>query len=283
MKTYFECFPCYVQQALRAARIFTDDPKIIKNLIDEVGMLFPKITFDMTSPEIGEFIYGRMREISGVNDPYKNLKKQSTDEALDLVQFCRKLLTESADPLFMAIKLAIAGNMIDFAIHHEVDIRAEIESIVHKELTINDYDSFRKRLEISETILYIGDNAGESVFDRLLIEQLHDKKIYFGVRGAPVINDVVEEDAMQAGIDKVAEIVSSGSPVPGTILSKCNKEFVELFQTADMIISKGQGNYEGLSDEEREIFFLLRIKCEVIAGHIGVPIRSLVLMRSDLR
>jgi len=280
MKTYFECFPCYVQQALRAARLFTDDPKIIKNLIDEVGMLFPKISFDMTSPEIGEFIYGKMREISGVEDPYEHLKNQSTDEAHELVPFCEELITKSGDPLFTAIKMSIAGNMIDFAIHHKIDIRAEVESIVNKKLTINDYDSFKKRLKVSETILYIGDNAGESVFDRLLIEQLQDKKIYFGVRGAPVINDVVEKDAIHANIEKFAEIVSSGSAVPGTILSKCSKEFNDLFKSVDMVISKGQGNYEGLSDEKREIFFLLRVKCEVIAKHIGIPVGSMVLMRS---
>jgi len=280
MKTYFECFPCYVQQALRAARLFTDDPKIIKTLIDEVGMLFPHISFDMTSPEIGEFIYGKIREISGVEDPYENLKNQSTDEALELVPFCKNIIAESPDPLFTAIKMAIAGNVIDFAINHSVDIPAEIEAILHKELTINDYDLLKKRLDTSETILYIGDNAGESVFDRLLIEQLAGKKVYFGVRGRPVINDVVEKDAKRAGIDKVAELVSSGSAVPGTIISKCSEEFNELFRNADIVISKGQGNYEGLSDEEREIFFLLRVKCEVIAGHIGVPVGSLVLMRS---
>ena len=280
MKTYFECFPCYVQQALRAARLFTDDPKIIKTLIDEVGMLFPHISFDMTSPEIGEFIYGKIREISGVEDPYENLKNQSTDEALELVPFCKNIIAESPDPLFAAIKMAIAGNVIDFAIHHSVDISAEINAIVHKELTIIDYNLFKKRLEQSETILYIGDNAGESVFDRLLIEQLAGKKVYFGVRGTPVINDVIEKDAKRAGIDKVAEIVSSGSAVPGTIVSKCSDEFKELFRNADIVISKGQGNYEGLSDEKREIFFLLRVKCEVIAGHIGVPVGSLVLMRS---
>ncbi len=114
----------------------------------------------------------------------------------------------------------------------------------------------------------------------MLIEQLAGKKVYFGVRGRPVINDVVEKDAKRAGIDKVAELVSSGSAVPGTIISKCSEEFNELFRNADIVISKGQGNYEGLSDEEREIFFLLRVKCEVIAGHIGVPVGSLVLMRS---
>ena len=280
MKTYFECFPCYVQQALRAARLFTDDPKIIKTLIDEVGMLFPHISFDMTSPEIGEFIYGKIREISGVEDPYENLKNQSTDEALELVPFCKNIIAENPDPLFAAIKMAIAGNVIDFAINHTVDIPAEIEAILHKELTINNYDLFKKRLDTSETILYIGDNAGESVFDRLLIEQLTGKKVFFGVRGTPVINDVIEKDAKRAGIDKVAEIVSSGSAVPGTILSKCSDEFKELFRNADIVISKGQGNYEGLSDEKREIFFLLRVKCEVIAGHIGVPVGSLVLMRS---
>ncbi|MDP8315352.1 MAG: ARMT1-like domain-containing protein [Candidatus Celaenobacter antarcticus] len=280
MKTYFECFPCYIQQALRAARLFTDDPKVIKSVIDAVGSLFPEISLDKTSAEIGEFIYGKIREVSGVEDPYEDMKNKNTDEALQLVPFCQNIIADSADPLFIAIKMAIAGNVIDFAINHTVDIPAEIEAILHKELTINDYDLLKKRLDTSETILYIGDNAGESVFDRLLIEQLAGKKVYFGVRGRPVINDVVEKDAKRAGIDKVAELVSSGSAVPGTIISKCSEEFNELFRNADIVISKGQGNYEGLSDEEREIFFLLRVKCEVIAGHIGVPVGSLVLMRS---
>jgi len=280
MKTYFECFPCYIQQALRAARLFTDDPKVIKSVIDAVGSLFPEISLDKTSAEIGEFIYGKIREVSGVEDPYEDMKNKNTDEALQLVPFCQNIIADSADPLFIAIKMAIAGNVIDFAINHSVDIPAEIEAILHKELTINDYDLLKKRLDTSETILYIGDNAGESVFDRLLIEQLAGKKVYFGVRGRPVINDVVEKDAKRAGIDKVAELVSSGSAVPGTIISKCSEEFNELFRNADIVISKGQGNYEGLSDEEREIFFLLRVKCEVIAGHIGVPVGSLVLMRS---
>ncbi len=279
MRTYFECFPCFVKQALRAARLFTDDPKVIKSIIDEIGMLFPEISLDKTPPEIGEFIYGKIREISSVEDPYENLKNQNTDEALHLVPFCENLISESTDPLFTAIKMAIAGNVIDLAIHHSVDIPTEIEAIIHKELTINDYELFKKRLEKSETILYIGDNAGESVFDRLLIEQFAHKKVIYAVRGTPVINDVVEKDAKRAGIDKFAEIISSGSATPGIILSKCSEEFKDIFMNADMIISKGQGNYEGISEESREIFFLLKVKCEVLARDIGFPINSLVLMR----
>jgi hypothetical protein len=280
MKTYLECFPCYVQQALRAARLFTDDPKMIKYIIDEVGMLFPYISFDMTPPEIGGLIYGKIREISGVKDPYEDLKKRSTDEALALTDFSQKIISESVDPLFTAIKIAIAGNIIDLAIHQSINISAEIEAIIHKDLAINDYDIFKKRLEKSETILYIGDNAGETVFDRLLLERIADKKLYFGVRGAPVINDAIERDAIHAGIDEYAEIVSTGSGIPGVIVSKCRKEFQELFHSADMVISKGQGNYEGMSDETREIFFLLKVKCNVIAKHIEIPVGSLVLMRS---
>ncbi|MDP8226906.1 MAG: ARMT1-like domain-containing protein [Candidatus Celaenobacter polaris] len=292
MKTYFECFPCFVKQALRAARLFTDDPKVIKSIIDEVVMLFPEISLDKTPPEIGEFIYGKIREISGVEDPYENLKNQNTDEALHLVPFCENLISESTDPLFTAIKLAIAGNVIDLAIHQNIDIPSEIKTIIHKEFAINDYELFKSRLEQSKTILYIGDNAGESVFDRLLIEQFaHKKVIYavrgtpvikviYAVRGTPVINDVVEKDAKRAGIDKFAEIISSGSATPGIILSKCSEEFKDIFMNADMIISKGQGNYEGISEESREIFFLLKVKCEVLARDIGFPINSLVLMES---
>ena len=283
MKTYFECFPCFIKQALRAARLFTDDQKVIKQIIDEVGMLFPEISLDKTPPEIGEFIYGKIREISGVEDPYENLKNQNTDEALQLVPFCKNIIEESPDHLFTAIKMAITGNVIDLAIHHDIDIPSEIETIIHKNLAINDYELFRNRLERADTILYIGDNAGESVFDRLLIEQFAYKKVIYSVRGTPVINDVVEKDAKRAGIDKFAKIISSGSATPGIILSKCCEKFKEIFMKADMIISKGQGNYEGMSEEGREIFFLLKVKCEVLARDIGVPINSLVLMGSDLR
>ncbi len=280
MRTYFECFPCFVKQALRAARLFTDDQKVIKHIIDEIGILFPDISLDKTPPEIGEFIYGKIRENSGVEDPYENLKNQNTDEALQLVPFCKNIIAESPDPLFTAIKMAIAGNVIDLAIQHDIDIHSEIETVIHKDLAINDYELFRSQLERADTILYIGDNAGESVFDRLLIEQFAHKKVYYAVRGTPVINDVVEKDAKRSGIDKFAEIISSGSATPGIILSKCSEEFKEIFKKADMIISKGQGNYEGMSDESREIFFLLKVKCEVLARDIGAPINSLVLMGS---
>ena len=203
---------------------------------------------------------GKIREISGVEDPYEELKNQNTDEALQLVPFCKNIIAESTDPLFTAIKMAIAGNVIDLAINHNVDIASEIETIIHKDLAINDYELFRNRIELADTILYIGDNAGESVFDRLLIEQFAYKKVYYSVRGTPVINDVVEKDAKRAGIDKFAKIISSGSATPGIILSKCSEEFKKIFQYDGVGIAEELSKYLKVLEELKSKFDFCKLK-----------------------
>ena len=124
--------------------------------------------------------------------------------------------------------------------------------------------------------LYLGDNAGESVFDKLLIETIN-KPVFYATREVPVINDVIIDDAIASGLNSVAEIISSGSPAPGIILPLCSDEFLSVFQKADMIISKGQGNYEGLSDADRNIFFLLKAKCPVIAKDLNVNVNDIIL------
>jgi len=147
---------------------------------------------------------------------------------------------------------------------------------LQQDFALSDFHHFQKHLSKAKTILYIGDNAGESVFDRLLIETMN-KKTFYAVREVPVINDVTKLDALESGLDQVSEIISSGSHAPGTMLNGCSSKFNELFKKADMVISKGQGNYEGLSDERRSIFFLLKAKCPVIAQHLGVTENDIVL------
>jgi uncharacterized protein with ATP-grasp and redox domains len=135
----------------------------------------------------------------------------------------------------------------------------------------------------AKSILYIGDNAGETVFDRILMEHIKktngEKNIYFAVKEKPTSNDAMMRDALECGIDGPAEIISSGSGISGTVLSMCSPRFLELFNSADMVISKGQGNYEGLSGVKRRVFFLLAVKCAAIAGHIGCNIGDHVLIK----
>jgi uncharacterized protein with ATP-grasp and redox domains len=276
MRTYLDCLPCFVDQALRAGRIATDDETKLKRLVDDVGSMLRDIPLENTPPETGQLVYEKVREITGEFDPYKGLKEESTRKARALYPSLKQQVENSDDKLLTAIRIAIAGNMMDFGPREKFDIEKELDEVLTKEFAICDYDTFKYQLDKTKEILYLGDNAGEAVFDKILIDELK-KPVRYAVRAVPVINDVTYEDAIQAGIDKVATIVSSGTSAPGTILKTCTAAFREIYTNSNSIISKGQGNYEGLSNEKRPIFFLLKAKCYVIAHDLGVNVGDIIL------
>ena len=276
MKTYLDCLPCMMNQALRTARISTNDEVKIKLVLDEVGNMIKDIPMRHTPVQSGVLVYQKLREITGVVDPYKNIKKNSINEALALYPTLVKLMDQSDNKLLTAIRIAITGNIIDFGMDKQYVLAEELNKTMGQDFAIFDFEAFVNEFEQAKSIIYIGDNAGESVFDKILIEAL-GKPVIYVVRGIPIINDVTMEDAIDSGIDKVAEIVSSGSPAPGTILELCADDFVHCFNEADMIISKGQGNYEGLSDVSRSVFFLLKAKCKIIANDLGVNENDIIL------
>ena len=175
----------------------------------------------------------------------------------------------SNDPLESAVRLAIAGNVIDFGANPDFQLEEEIQETLHLEPVINNYDAFRQNLETAQNILYIGDNAGETVFDRILIEAMA-RPVTYVVRERPIINDATMEDAIKSELDEVADIVSSGWDGPGVGLKGVSEPFLRHYNRADLIISKGQGNYETLSGEQGPIFYLLKAKCPVIARNLGV-------------
>ena len=281
MKTYLDCFPCFLNQALRAGRIATDDDKKIKRLLDEVGMMLRDIPLESTPPESGRLLYRKVSEITGNLDPYKKIKSESTKKALSLYPSLKSQIERSKDRLLTAIRIAIAGNVIDFGANWNFDIENEIDEALEKDFAICDYNRFKDCLNETSEILYIGDNAGECVFDRILIEEMK-KPVKYIVRDIPIINDATYEDAVQAGIDKVATILSSGTDAPGTILKTCSSKFKELYNNSKFIISKGQGNYEALSNERRPIFFLLKTKCHVIANDIGINEGDIILKGTEI-
>ena len=257
MKTYLDCLPCFLSQALRAARIATDDEKRIKDVLSEVGMMLRDIPLESTPPESGKRICHKVSEITGNPDPYRKIKTESTKEALSLYPSLKDRIEKSDDRLLTAIRIAIAGNVIDFGVNWDFHLSAEVAEVLEKDFAVCDYNKFKDCLDEVHEILYIGDNAGECVFDRILIEEMKKPVIYV-VRDIPVINDATHEDAIQAGIDKVATILSSGTDAPGTILKTCTPEFREVYKNSKFIITKGHGNYEALSNEIRPIFFLLK-------------------------
>ncbi len=276
MKTYLDCLPCFMNQTLRAGRLASTNEHKIKQLLDETGAMIKDISMEKTPAEIGEIIYANIRKITAVNDPYKAIKAKSIEEAKIMVPTLKAILNKSNDRLITAIRMAIAGNIIDFGMQKKFSLTEDVFRILNQEFAQFDIEAFKQELTKAKNILYIADNAGESVFDKILIEEL-GKKTYYVVREVPVINDVVYEDAVSSGLGEVAEIISSGSYAPGTILASCTPEFNQLFQKADLIISKGQGNYEGLSEEKRPIFFMLKAKCPVIAFDLRVKENDIVL------
>ncbi|MCD4772742.1 MAG: ARMT1-like domain-containing protein [Bacteroidales bacterium] len=276
MKTFLDCLPCMMSQALRAGRMATNDEKIIKELLDSIGAMIKDIPLENTPPQTGDVIYKKVREITGVIDPYKKIKEANIQEALSLYPELKEIIRKSDNKLLTAIRIAIAGNVIDFGVGKDFNIAEDIKNALQQDFGIFDFNEFVKHLEKANTILYLGDNAGESVFDKLLIEELN-KPVTYVVRDIPVINDATYEDAVASGIDKVAEIISSGSSAPAVIPELCNNDFMERFNKADMVISKGQGNYEGLSNVKRSVFFLLKAKCHVIANDLKVKENDIIL------
>ena len=284
MKTYLECIPCFFRQALAAARMSSDDELVQRHVLNSVSFMIPDLALEVTPPEIAQQVYRIVYEITGNKDPYREVKQSANQSAMSLYARMKDVVDYSDDGLESACKLAIAGNAIDLGARAEFGSMVSIiEDSVSYQLDRLHYRQFKASAGQSNLILYIADNAGEIVFDRILIEQLHQiqkLKIVFAVRENPIINDATLDDALQVGLNEVATIVSSGSDAPATILSQCSANMRDYYQAADLIISKGQGNYESLSGRSENIFFMFKVKCPVIARDSGNDIDSPVMLSS---
>jgi len=287
MKTYLDCIPCFFRQVLEGARIIGVNPKTQKKIIDGFARRIPKMSLKSSPPEIARFGYALLKEISSNGDPYKYVKQKSNCIALRLYPKLKNKVSYSKDRLLAAIELAIAGNVIDFGVKNNLNVETELKMILAKEnesihkKSIFHYSEFRQVLKGAKNILYLADNSGEVVFDRILVEEIKkaypDKDIFYAVKARPVINDALVEDAKVCGIDKIVRVISNGTDAPGTILTLCSKEFKRIYKSSDMIISKGQGNFESLSQERRPIFFLFMVKCHVVAEETKCKIGDTVL------
>jgi uncharacterized protein with ATP-grasp and redox domains len=281
MQTKHPCLDCMFNQGERTAkRLFGEGPKyyeVVRSLRELVDRQPP----EGPPPVFYSQIYRLVSDEAEEPDPFKHIKFQNTQAALKLYPYLKNLVAESPDPLETAALIAITGNIIDHGANPTFDPERELELTLSIEPKVLDYAKFKNAVAHARHILYLGDNAGETVYDRVLIETI-DKPTTFAVRPHPIINDATVEDAIQAGIDQFAEIVSTGSDMPGIDLNQTSVEFAELFETSDMVISKGMGNFETLSDVERPIFFLLKAKCDLVAEHIGVQVGDSVLYASNV-
>jgi len=282
MKTFFECIPCFVRQALDSARLVTHEEALHEQLLREVLRAASEMDLRQSPPAMGQRIHRLIRDLTGQSDPYREMKDRSTRLALALYPKLRAQVHASSRPLEKALRLAIAGNVIDMGVNahfDESDVHEAIEDALVASLD-GDVRVFVETLSRAQRILYLADNAGEIVFDRLLLEQMPVEKVTVAVRGFPVINDVTIADTQAAGIPGLVEVIDNGSDAPGTILDDCSAEFRRRFNQADLVIAKGQGNYETLDDVPKDIFFVLKAKCPVVARDLGCHVGSLVLRRS---
>lgn len=276
MQTYLECYTCFVRMAIEAGFLVGANEEQQRQIVKESLRILLDAPFEMKPPQLGDPIHRKVREITGNADPYLKLKQQSTQQALQMIPDLKQKIHSSKDPLETAVRLSVAGNIMDFGVRKEFDLDFVVEQVLTQPFAYWDYPCLREALQKTPWVLYLADNSGETVFDRLLIEQLK-VPVYYVVKSGPIINDATRVEAISAGIDQVATIIECGSDTPGTFLERSSEEFLNLYHTAAVIIAKGQAQYEMLSEEGPRLFFLLQAKCAILARDLNVPQDSFVV------
>jgi len=276
MKTFPDCYACLTGQAISAVKHNTTDIEIQIRTIREVLQILAEVDDDLSPSEITGKTNRVIKKNTGVVDLYEKKKRASHNLALKYLEDLRNLLKEGKDSLDQGVKISAAGNIIDIIHVGDYDLWEEVERTVNQELVGGGLEAFRKALQSAPYLLYLADNVGETIFDRVFIESL-DIPVIYAVKGEPILNDATLADALAAGIDKVAQVVETGTWSPGTVLHQASEDFQQLFARSELVLSKGQANYETMDEEGDKVFFLLRIKCPVLGRQIDAPRGSLVL------
>jgi len=273
-----ECIPCIIKQAYDSAKRFTSDNTELQfKIVKEACSAVLSIEENSTSPKFSSVIQNIIEKNTGFTNPYKKLKEKNIKEARCYIPYLETIVENSYDKLQMAVRAAIIGNIIDLGANPEFDIEYEVNRITNNNINLDSLKNFKDDLENSNLILYIGDNFEEALFDKILLKQLLPKKIVFAVRSKPILNDITLEDAKILGIDKICRVIESGSKIAGTDLFQCSPEFLNLFEKADLVIAKGQGNFETLLNVNRPVYFLFKVKCNVIARRSGLLVGTSAL------
>ncbi len=283
LQTALDCYPCFFRQALQAAREVTDDPAVHGRVMRRISEACATLDLTLSPPAVGQRIHRIIREVTGHDDPYRRIKQRFNAHAADLRDRLRPRVMESADPLASSVRLAIAGNRIDFGACGDVSEPqvSELTEQAFEQPMNGQLDALKHDLGRARRVLFLADNAGEIALDMLLIEQLPRDKVTVVVRGAPVLNDATRADAEAVALTDLAPVMDNGSDAPGTLLHDCSPAFREAFDRADLILSKGQGNYESLSElNGHNIYYLLIPKCALVAEHLGCDEGRFVLARS---
>ena len=277
MKIQTECLHCLLRQVTDAVLMTDADEETRHNIMKKQLEILSDYESYASPPHIAGPMHNCVRAVSGCYDPYYNIKEKDMATAKANFPLVEEYIAPKDDPLYWGVKAACAGNTLDSAANPGGSFKETMEAELDTPYGICDIELLRERLKTAKKVLILADNSGETYFDVLMLRALGDVEIIYAVRDCPSINDATVEIAERSGIGKYARIISSGSTAPGTILSEATAEFRDIFDTADVIISKGQGNYEALDDANREIFYLFKVKCPVISRHFGVEIGKYVI------
>jgi uncharacterized protein with ATP-grasp and redox domains len=281
-----DCYVCIYTQALNITKRLNLDENISSKILREVAGILSKYDISVTPPEIAKEVYEFIEKSLNNPDPFLKEKRESIKKALELKPILEEKLNTSENPLFDAVKIAIAGNIIDLGVNQVYDLESEIKNIFNMEFRHNDFDELKSKLKNAKTLCYLADNSGENVFDEILIKTIKklypEIKVYYVVRGKPIINDVTVKDLEGLEINSLAEVVDSGVGTPGFSLKFANKKSKDIFYNIDVVISKGMGNFEVLFGEcGREVFYLFKVKCDVVASACGCKKGDNVILKGE--
>jgi len=282
-----DCIPCILKQAVNLLSVCDSDKEIKKRAFSKIIKDLDKVDFSLSPAKNSDYIYKIVSEYTGIKDPFYDQKKLSNKQAMEAFPDLKKMVEDSDDKLLSSIKIAIAGNAIDlginFSLKHKLKPEEILKEIEGLEFGINDYDSFKNELSRSKKVLYMADNAGEIVFDRVLIEEITKlgKEVILAVKSGPIINDANIEDTIDAGFGKDIEIVETGCSKIGMDLDCFSEVFKKIFKDSDLIICKGQAHFESFDNYHGPIFFLLKCKCSVIAEELKTEVSKIALYKSE--
>lgn len=281
MKIKYGCYPCILRQSIESAEMIEVNDKQMKQIIKHFGeILTPALENDFTAPMLAAEIQKYIKNLTGFEDPYFDLKEKNLKEAQKLLPLVEAEIKKAEDPLLASLLMSAMGNSIDAGVSLNVNIKENIDQAIKDSFAHSDYTRFKEKIKKADSLLITADNTGEALFDRLLLKELkpYNLDITYAVREIPILNDITAEKAAELGIEKYAEIIKSGTTAPGMLMEEASQQFLAAYKNADLVISKGQGNLEGLLDIEEDIYFLLKAKCEIIAEVLGVELNDFVFL-----
>ena len=278
MKAEVDCIPCMFKQALNTARVVTDDTEVHREIMAKVAECVANLDIDQTPAAMSQPAYKIVSDVTGVSDPYESAKAESNETAMQLSEEFEEWVELTDDSLDAALHIAAAGNVIDLGAGHKFDIEKDVRELMEQPFAISSIERFRSELVPGKKVLYLGDNAGEIVFDCLLVKQLlqHGVDVTFTVKSGPIINDATMIDAETVGMTDLVKVIETGGADIGVDWSNVSDEFRDAFENADIIISKGHGNFETCNERPENIYFLLKAKCELVAQMLGVQLGDIV-------